>query len=837
MFTALYQKFYFSALIILSIIFLQSCGGDPDSATKQKPTLDIPAVLTWKENQAFTYTIKANGKSPLQYKLIHSPDSQLFQLNASTGALSAKTPFDLEAPTDSDADGIYELTILVLDAKQKAVSQDFAIQVENVNEYQSVVTFPTPGADVGGFETHLHFRGYILNEKIKQTAPIEGLQVTVGGVLAEFVDDGSGNWIVETPINPGANVLEVQVLHSGKVEHSQKININNSPIPLPSSTVTDGGRFLYSIDIGGRSVLRTNQANSAEIVLLTIDKLPSTSHCTKIEHLILTKNATELLIGCASTVSNSQSLYRYQLQSKAAELLVEQIAFNASAGVAWLDDSHLILSKSSNSFYLLDTKTKELKSFTVIPEGEYAQVLGTFFVSGSKLYIHAYNSNRFYWQWIDAQQLIDASVPLATVNAHSLEVFTSFTSIAAPVDDYVYIPTWDTLDVWDINTGQITSMLLNPPELVAELMGDEIKYSPELVFTTPSSLIVKGGTNKALYKLELISGQIERISQSHLQKFNTFSDISINPDSTKAVLYDMTSAEFVQLNLADYQATERRNLSGSLLSKNYYGRMDFDWVNNIVYRHQVVSWGGLGADSTPVVFGYNLDSNTDQPIIYSDELFYYFAQNDPNTQVRLGETIVTQDPNVLWFPAVVFYSDGSAVEGVYSFDIQTRSIATISQTADNYVEHQVDDPYLSPYSTDLNGTILTEWNNGYVKILTADGDITDLVAPKNPYLLTQNADYDGANELIYYQGFYPSTHELEPGSLRFPNWNTSEIMEYSLRNDTQRLVASAEIGHGIDFSSMDFRLDSNRRLLLALHSGYLMIIDTYTGDRVIKMLQ
>ena len=87
-------------------------------------------ALNALENQSLAAEVNAsdpNGR-PLAYSLGGGPDQSLFEVNASTGEVTFKTPPDFEQPGDANADNLYQLTVLVSNGLINS-SQDLNVTV------------------------------------------------------------------------------------------------------------------------------------------------------------------------------------------------------------------------------------------------------------------------------------------------------------------------------------------------------------------------------------------------------------------------------------------------------------------------------------------------------------------------------------------------------------------------------------------------------------------------------------------------------------------------------------------------------------------------------------
>ncbi|MGI9324644.1 MAG: cadherin domain-containing protein [Pseudomonadales bacterium] len=79
-------------------------------------------------------TTDVDGGAP-QYTLVGAADDGLFNIDINTGALSFNAAADFESPADGGGDNIYNITVQVDDGAGGVVTQNIAITVTNVDEF------------------------------------------------------------------------------------------------------------------------------------------------------------------------------------------------------------------------------------------------------------------------------------------------------------------------------------------------------------------------------------------------------------------------------------------------------------------------------------------------------------------------------------------------------------------------------------------------------------------------------------------------------------------------------------------------------------------------------
>jgi len=122
-------------------IALAASGGGGNSAPPIVPDTTAPAfssgaAASIAENTAISTTVydaTAYGDAGVSYSL-SGADSALFNINASSGAVTFIASPDFEAPTDAGTNNLYDFTVTATDAAGNTADQAVAITVTNVGE-------------------------------------------------------------------------------------------------------------------------------------------------------------------------------------------------------------------------------------------------------------------------------------------------------------------------------------------------------------------------------------------------------------------------------------------------------------------------------------------------------------------------------------------------------------------------------------------------------------------------------------------------------------------------------------------------------------------------------
>jgi hypothetical protein len=114
------------------------------NVTNLQPVFSSPATFGVNENTSAAGTIIATDPdtpaSPVTYSITGGADLALFSVDATSGALSFRTPPDFDAPTDTGADNVYNVQVTATTASGAGAVQAIAVTVAALNDNAPVFT-------------------------------------------------------------------------------------------------------------------------------------------------------------------------------------------------------------------------------------------------------------------------------------------------------------------------------------------------------------------------------------------------------------------------------------------------------------------------------------------------------------------------------------------------------------------------------------------------------------------------------------------------------------------------------------------------------------------------
>src|SRR5690606_36654180 len=94
--------------------------------------------------------------APMTYSISGGADSDLFIIDAHTGALTFKNAPNFESPADAGGNNVYDVTVTAMDERGRTDSQALSVLVTDVNE-APVAGIPVAAEITEGHMTPLSF--------------------------------------------------------------------------------------------------------------------------------------------------------------------------------------------------------------------------------------------------------------------------------------------------------------------------------------------------------------------------------------------------------------------------------------------------------------------------------------------------------------------------------------------------------------------------------------------------------------------------------------------------------------------------------------------------------
>ncbi|MFK7915470.1 MAG: Ig-like domain-containing protein [Pseudomonadales bacterium] len=220
-------------------------------AVNDAPVLAVPSWWQMQEDLSGVATIRGSDVDgdPLSYQL-GGADADAFQLDASTGVLSFVDAPDYEAPTDANADNLYEVEVAVQDSSGARTTQALQIEVENVNEAPQLAPAQfafTPTSEtlmVGAVDAADPDDGDVLNYRI-----------VAGNDGAMFAIDQSSGQLQASDLGVplGIYELEVEVADSEGLVSKALVQIIVTESTVTQVPLADDGLTPAEVDSGESS--------------------------------------------------------------------------------------------------------------------------------------------------------------------------------------------------------------------------------------------------------------------------------------------------------------------------------------------------------------------------------------------------------------------------------------------------------------------------------------------------------------------------------------------------------------------------------------------------------
>ena len=108
---------------------------------EEAPVFSSAAAVSVDENNMAAYTAAATDPegNTVTYSLAAGGDNDLFDIDATTGAVTFKTAPDFETPADADGDNVYDIAVSASDGGL-ATTQNVSVTVNNINDNNPAIT-------------------------------------------------------------------------------------------------------------------------------------------------------------------------------------------------------------------------------------------------------------------------------------------------------------------------------------------------------------------------------------------------------------------------------------------------------------------------------------------------------------------------------------------------------------------------------------------------------------------------------------------------------------------------------------------------------------------------
>ena len=166
-----------------------------------------------------------------------SLDSALFILDATTNELSFIQAPDFETPNDSDQDNIYQVEVLANDGT--IVSDGVIATISVVNELQTVITYPTKDANLGGFASVTTVSGNLIDTEDGVVSDSDLLSFSINGVEAT-VNSANSRFTAQVPVTTGdTNIVVTSELDTELTSQKLTNTIESIRITAPFAVEHD----------------------------------------------------------------------------------------------------------------------------------------------------------------------------------------------------------------------------------------------------------------------------------------------------------------------------------------------------------------------------------------------------------------------------------------------------------------------------------------------------------------------------------------------------------------------------------------------------------------------
>ena len=211
------------------------------NALQDPPTIDSDSTVSIDENNTVVLSVAGNDvdEDTLVYSISGGSDSDLFQIDSSSGELSFLNKADFEQPSDSDTNNQYEVEVTVNDGNGNMVSQNLVI---TVTDKDSIITLSNLSLDENSAGTNIGS----LSSYIDDTSSTDTVSYSVSGTGSELFEVVEGELKLKDDSSADFEILSSYALTitatSGTANTAFDFNItindvNDSPTAITLSSI------------------------------------------------------------------------------------------------------------------------------------------------------------------------------------------------------------------------------------------------------------------------------------------------------------------------------------------------------------------------------------------------------------------------------------------------------------------------------------------------------------------------------------------------------------------------------------------------------------------------
>jgi len=258
------------------------------------PVFTSGTAVNAAENQTAAYTSATTDGTAVTYTK-SGTDAGLFNINATTGAVTFATAPNFEVPTDTGGNNVYDVTVTATDALGHATSQAVAITVTNVNEVPTSVPATSTATIVVNQPVVDNIANLFADVDTGDTLTYTqtGLPVgmsldgTTGALSGSVATPSTGNAIVFTATDSGglsvSHTVTVDVVTAptitSTIDNVTNFDVTSNIVLTASENVTAvTNKYIHIINDGGTGFHGEATVNTQDILVTDTTKVTITNN-------------------------------------------------------------------------------------------------------------------------------------------------------------------------------------------------------------------------------------------------------------------------------------------------------------------------------------------------------------------------------------------------------------------------------------------------------------------------------------------------------------------------------------------------------------------------------
>lgn len=825
-------------VFLTTVFVICSCSSSKSDTAATAPTVSSPVSIELYENALLGHQLEASGGKRIAFTLKNTADAPHFALSAE-GNLTSRMTFDYENPSDSDANRIFDLTVIATNEHQLSSEHALSIRLLDVAEHALKVTYPTPNANIGGFQDTTVITGRLSLADGSAVTAGHGVKVFVNDSAAQFDEANPSRWRIEMPIAAGANSFDVH-MGQGETLVSQSLVVNNDPLLDEIAVFEVGGAYSYGFAKGLNAALRVERDGmNAEILFTYPFSYNGETRCAEPKSLTLDYSKTRVVFMCEDREQgvreSRRSIMAFDYASGTfTELLSDsQILYWDQMAVVFSDNILLFDGFGRMQWHKIAAATSEVVRLEPIDKfGGWTDksVLSSYVkVDGDQVYVFdtsnlpgVYRFDINYPHFYEGGMV--GAERILFLDTLDLQLDWPAADSAVAYGNYLYYADNGVILAHDpdLGTTEVASRAFaaEDPNHYVHLQLNIRPYFP--------GLFVYDADARLSYELDFSSGAKSRLAGPAVgveTELPYVSQLSLDPSTDALMVFSRERQQLHRVDLSDGSVELKRTYSLPGETLGVYTAFAYHWEDSHAFFAPFVDWGGSTETGAVHAFSIATDTGERTNLVDGAQLADHLGLAEGSLRLRSNDISIDEQSDRLLLSAWGTEGVDGYYQALYWFDITSQSVelANMSSGPDRLYN---DAYYLGSVDSATRRVAMSRWALGDVAMLDIDtNEITTIYPGPVPYVHTTSPAIDSRRNRVTARSF--------EGDAQGAIWGTETAVAFDIATGDATPLFPQQAGSRFSLDVADITVDGENDRAFMISNGLLIVVDLETGARAV----